>query len=560
MILFGSPPGLAGQADTLTSIGKVKERLRYHYGTSFRFGPLSRGGFDTDLDRRCDGGSALCHGGDPDRGFCPANVSCHTSEDFLLDALEEGVDRSPESGYVLGQAVYALTKFGWMDDARDVVNRCEAVDWWCRALTGYLLYRVGAVREAEAPFRQAMTEADSTFRCRIADATWLLGEWDQRRGNVEDLPAAQESARNQSCQDRLALSDTLFWLADPLLHDRGNDRWAEHVGRAMSAHFSSEIREAVRGAEPFQRYVDYDWAMTVRRGVWDSYEIPLGANGFRFWTSEEAARFHFVPDLGPGGLSTPSWNLSGTILDEGFSPEYGPFLPMPVQVARFRRGSDLVVAVSADMGGERLRRVPEATAHLVLSPGPTSVPILAEQELRRRNPIFLAQAPTQGYLLSLEVMTELGIGWERRMIRPIEHGPGQVSDLLLFDPRLMPEPDSLVAAASGMLPSDSFTGPTDVGIYWEVYGAGEDEDVEFEITLRRAPGGLVDRLRGLFPGAAREGRGSVAWNEPSAGSLHSRSISIDLTGLEPGEYVLALSVRWRGQPVIERRRTLRLGD
>ena len=98
-----------------------------------------------------------------------------------------------------------------------------------------------------------------------------------------------------------------------------------------------------------------------------------------------------------------------------------------------------------------------------------------------------------------------------------------------------------------------------LGVFWEVYGVREGETLSFELTLEREIGGLVDRLTGFFPGGSQEGRGRVAWTEPAAGETHPRGITLNLSDLRTGEYILVLTVQWPGQPRLERRRALRVG-
>jgi hypothetical protein len=547
------------QTDTLAAVDRIKERLRYHYRTSPRFGLLNPNRVQTDVDRYCDGATALCHGGDPDRGFCPINTPCHPTEEFLVDALLEEATAQPSSGYVMGQAVYGLTKFGYDAKVIELLNGCAAEAWWCDALRGYHFYYMSQWAGAEALLRGAMDRAPEEFRCRVGDALWLLGDWDQRRGGIDLLPEAVEEAADWGCEKRLAVSDTLLWLADPLFGDEVNERWTEHVVRGLAAWFSAEINEAGRGSRVPQRYQDHDWAMTIRRGTWDSFEILPGRGGFRFWTSDEWARFHFVPDVDPENLSNPTWNLVGNLLKEGFTPDYGPFLPLPVQLARFRRPGSLKLAAAGSLGGPQLRRVREASARLVLSDGPGGEAIRREQEVRRAHPVFTLEAPARRYLLGFEVTTEIGIGWERRTVIPLSGEGPELSDLLLFDPEQGPEPDSLSKAAAVMFASDSLEGGDPVGVFWETYGAPESTMLDFEITLERDPGGIVDRLRALFSGGSQEGRGRVAWTEEAVGEIHPRSLALDFSNLGPGDYVLVLRAGWNGQNHLERTRRFSLG-
>jgi hypothetical protein len=295
--------------------------------------------------------------------------------------------------------------------------------------------------------------------------------------------------------------------------------------------------------------------MRIRRGSWDSYEIR-SRSSVRLWTSLEAAQYHFVPEVSVGELTDPAWRLAGTILDEGYTPEEGPFFPIPAQVARFRDGDSLRIALAGTLADSPLRRVPRVTAHFIVTDAPESFPLRAQAEFRRETPRFLERAAMGPGLVGLEVFSDIGIGWYRKAIVPLALGRPEVSDLLLFDPAEEMEPDALPQAASAMLGSVSVPQNMEMGVFWEVYGIPREVVARFDLTLERVTGGLVDRLVGLLPGGREEGRGRVEWTETLSPGTHSRGIVLQLTALDPGQYTLVLGVGWEGQPPLERRRRI----
>ena len=547
------------QADTLDAIRRVNLLLGTHYETSPRLAHFRGPRLGNTRDRYCDGGEGdLCHGGDPDRDYCPIDVLCHPNEDRLVEVLSEAATEYPASGYLMGQAVYALTKFGHPREAVELVNACEAEEWWCDALRGYVLHSMGHVTEAESLFREAMRGSPAPVMCSFRDALWLLGKWDQRTGGVEDLPDAREETSEWSCVDRLSASDTIWWWADPLYSVEGNDRWVEHIARAMSARFAAEIRRATRGADVPLRYLEHDWAMRVRRGPWDSFERLPGGSALRMWTSQENARYHFVPDVEPGALAKPTWRLLGGVQDEGYTPDYGPLFPIPVQLARFIAQDSLLIAVAGSLEDSPIERASSVTAYFFLTDGPGSLPLQLVADSSGETPVLLGQAAVRDYVASFEVVTRIGIGWHRQAVSPLAaHGP-EVSDLLLYDPSERSEPDSLLAATASMLGSTTLERAARLGVFWETYGVPQGATLEFELRLERDTGRLVDRLTGLFPGGSQEARGRVAWTEPGSTGTHPSAISLDLNDLRSGEYALILTVQWPGQPVMERRREFRV--
>lgn len=552
-------PAGGQETDTLEATADARFLIRNHYGYrsvrgSFVVRGNPRGG---PPDLACDGGAGqLCHGGDPDRGVCPVNALCQRTEEFLAGGLMELALEHPTSGFITGQAVYALAKFGYHTDVHEVVEACRAEPWWCSALRGYAAYARGRLPRAEVHFREAMTWDAPLLRCRWGDAFWLLGEWSRNTRNmgdqVPDPPEARLRTRDRPCMERLPPSDTLFWWGDPLLGDAINDRWTVHIARSMEAWFYEEIQEVRWGAEIPERYREYDWASRVRRGAWDSYSITRGV-----YTSQEAAAYRFLPLVEADDFSDPVWELEATILTEGYTPESGPFHTLPVQLARFRRGDSLRLAASGDLGATPLRRVAGAEVHLVLTDAPRSFPLRADTAVRRREiPRFLETAPSREYMLGLEAMTELGVGWHRSFLSPLAVSGPEISDLLLFDPSLQREPEGLEGAAAVMLASKEVGEGGEAGVFWEVYGTPARGELAFEMTLEREEGGLVDRLVGVLPGGSREGRGRVAWTEPAVPTLHPRAITLALGGLDPGDYTLILKVSWEGQDPLERRRSL----
>lgn len=552
-------PFPASPADTLEGIREARTLIAHRYRGQGPSASARGSRMAGNVDRYCSWGEgAICHGGDPDRGECNANVPCHPDEEPFAEGLLEQALAYPTSGFLMGQAVYALTKFDRILQAQRAVDACRAERWWCEMLRGYVLYSYAPLSEVEVRFRSALAAAPREIRCRWEDAMWLLGKWDQRMGGVELLPPGREETADWDCAARLAASDTLWWWADPLFSVEGNDRWTTHIARAVAAHLSEELGRTIRGSEFPEEVRDYEWARQIRRGRWDSYERLPGRNQTRFWTSLEAAEYHFLPEVQPGDLSSPTWRLRGDIQDEGYTPEFGPLLPIQAQIARFRAGDSLRVVAAGDLQSSTLRRALDARSYFFLTESPEHVSLRVTLETRRETPVLLGSAPPRRYMTALEVVTDIGIGVNRQFLDPLAPLGPEISDLLLYEPAEDREPDRLQAVTPFMLGSTELEEGDDLGVFWEVYGAPEGESLAFELALERAEGGLVDRLTGLFPGGSREERGRVSWTEPSRGSTHPRGVTLSLSDLRSGEYTLVLRASWPGTPPLERRRTLRV--
>ena len=275
-----------------------------------------------------------------------------------------------------------------------------------------------------------------------------------------------------------------------------------------------------------------------------------------------AARYHFVPDFGGEGFQNPVWRLNTTREYEGYTPPYGPFHEVPIQVARFRNEPadeevpSTRVALASTLRGTPLLGVADS-AHLVFTDAPESFPLVLTAPVdsvgRAR---FLAESAPERFVTSLEILSEAGIGWHREMLEPPEVvGPG-LSDILLYEPKGFASPETLLAATSTMLGSTEIQDLSMLGLYWEVYGAEVDTALELEFRVEREKGGLVERIRRILPGGPEESSGTVGWEEPSTGLVSPKSIDLSLETVAPGRYTLVIRTRWEGQEWLERRRSI----
>lgn len=546
--------------DSTDAIHRVRLLLHQRYrdgGLALYKQLLSRGA--NPLDLYCNGGRGyLCNGGDPDAGFCGLDSQCHLPEGHLIDVLKQLAKEYPESGFLDGQAVYVLVKFARNVEAKQVADGCRAARWWCQALQGYVLDSDGRTRQAEPLLRAAMAGAPDSIRCVYTDATWLVGRWDERNTSLTP-PDARRKSKSWSCARREAVSDTLWWWADPLFSVPGNERWAEHVVRSMSARFAAEIREASPPQPAPRGYADYLWAQRVRRGPWDSWRHLRSLRGWGIgtvvWTSKARARYHFMPDVDVDSLAHPAWRLGAALDDEGYTPDEGPWVPVPVQIARFLIGDSMQVAGAAALDGSRIAGALDRAPRMILSDAPGSFPAEARGErLRRDTPVFLTRSALRHYVASFEILTAKGIGWHRQLLAPLRDTVPSVSDLLLYDPA-GPQPSTIRGAVSRMLGSTTLRKGAHVGVFWQTYDVPRGATLRFDLSLEHPSGGLVAHLRRLFPGGNPQAATShLVWSEPGTTGTDSRGVALNLAGIDPGDYTLVLRVSWAGQHAVEARR------
>ena len=398
--------------DSLEAIEHVNFVLSQYYrrASSLSAGAgRPRDALGQPFDARCDADrDDVCFSDDPDAGRCPNYVQCHPTPRRVLETLMEATGKHPDSGYLNGQTIYLLGKLGRLAEALQVAERCAAAAWWCDALEGYVLHYMSEDPQAHVSMYNAMAAAPDSVRCALTDATWVLGPWSQR-GADTSVPDVRHDTEEWDCARRVAVSDTLWWLSDPLYSVPGNDRWVEHVARAMSARFHDEIRHTLPSSPGTQSHMDNLWASRVRRGPLDSYESTRGVA----WTSRAAARYHFVPEVEPDDLSHPTWSLEAGLDDEGYTPDLADFVILPRQIARFRSGDSLRVAAATRVQGSPIAGALDATAAFVLTDAPGSMPLQLAADGHDRLPRFLGQAPARDYIASVEVVTSKGVGWSR---------------------------------------------------------------------------------------------------------------------------------------------------
>ena len=156
-----------------------------------------------------------------------------------------------------------------------------------------------------------------------------------------------------------------------------------------------------------------------------------------------------------------------------------------------------------------------------------------------------------------------------------EMRPGDValSDLLFMrlPSRTTKVPDQPDEAARLMAGSLSFERTLPLAVYWESYGLAASDTVDVEVRVRRDHDISVARRIGAALGAVSSLRDSISirWREPDARRgataiaartpVIGRSLSLEVSELPPGTYLLAIEMRKRTRNAVrtERRFTLR---
>ncbi|MBC8089772.1 MAG: hypothetical protein H7Z40_21115, partial [Phycisphaerae bacterium] len=256
-----------------------------------------------------------------------------------------------------------------------------------------------------------------------------------------------------------------------------------------------------------------------------------------------------------------------------FSKRSTPLVQLPRgQTAMLRRKIDIILALATSISpGDSVRMRDGSPTTMLVSNGPDDTSLLATSPLKLGGVMFgrgrIAPFPTMlalearevsvGDSLITEARTRFGIVPPATLdeMRPNEIAISEAVLLRTTDNNALSptRADSLLDQMLGSVIIDVNTKPK-IGVYWETYGVGARDSVTVGVRIERrvAVGGLrrlgmALRLTG-DPNAAV----NITWREPDIGRttstiggtvpIQSRTLVLDLSGLEPGPYDLVMSV------------------
>jgi hypothetical protein len=512
----------------------------------------------------------------------------------LITDLEGAARELPGDAWLAGQRVrFAVDQHDW-DAARRAADECRSSPWWCSALGGYVLYTSGQPARADSAFIVAVNAMPAAERCAWSNLSSLLDE------------PAQRSYNAVPCEARDTLNARIWWLADPLYTEAGNERRAEHYARVVLA----TIRSAV---EPAERWNWRDGQggnalheMIVRYG-WPSYSFWAGPAidgshyrylGIRdeamqrlgvFTTVEYSqARFHTFPDWSavrdPWHASPGAWDLNGIQAQaaqpnlgwwpqEHYARDAGSLLAIQEQQTAFlRRHDGLELAVATDLSRSGLARngVRTAQGSLIVTPAPDSLRLTTETVSLDGTAVWRTIIPPQPTIIGLEVRAtepqspaaRIRYGVEPPLpLKVMAKGDIAISAPVLMQPApsgALPNSDPATALAS-MLGTTRLRNMQRVGVYWETYGipGGDSVDVALAVERHDSPNALRRLGRVLHVVGSPSSTVTVRWREPQPGfvsttlngpePIQARNVSIDLSRLVPDKYTLTVSVTRAGQ-------------
>lgn len=484
----------------------------------------------------------ICFGGDHWDSRCLRVVPCRSPaamRQFMSELHRVGMRRSGDP-LVVAHSVYGLVRLGQQAVALEIAEQCEAAAWWCDLVLGMAHHRSGDPARADVHYRAGLARGEEDLVCLLTEITLLVEGRDEDQYERLPCPGPQ----------RTEFEDRFWWLADPFLTKPGNDRWTEHVTRRFELALDGRLWG--RGAIDRRRIAE-----VTRRGQADSW--TRRGNGIEYWTSDEAARYSFVPaSLVGDGFQALRYELGSSRWEEGYTPAgFGTLFEVPGQVARFIEGDSLVLAATADLDAAPFD---PAVIGFVASGGLNGPSFSQDGTSGDQSPSFKQTVAPVPLIVAIEAFGDRDAAARLRLgVLPLATGAVALSDVLVLSPRTPELPASLDEAMASMHPQTWIGNAGELIVYWEIYGIEANEMVEITVALQQGGAGLLTRVLrtlGTRPGAPAT---TVSWSEPVSGPTHPMAMTVDVNRLEPGNYELKVDIRAPDGATSTTTRSVRLG-
>jgi hypothetical protein len=518
----------------------------------------------------------------------------------VLRLLDSAARLLPGDPFIAGQRVRLHVDQMQYPQALRAAKECEADFWWCFALTGYVHYILRDNGKATDAFTQSRKLMPDSLHCAWDDVTELLAF------------SARQEYEKLSCIQQRTINDRIWWLADPLFVERGNERRTEHDARRVLIELMRPPDDDWwKTIHQFQLVsivvIRWGWpslftgsgtpATSPRRG--DMGETFLGRWGTKQWYW--GPQYHLIPTwdaiMNPFSATDAAWDIAPPRERAGlwggkqvhwdqswWAPEFirrdaGPLVPLLYQIAFFRRQNTAILAAGLnwDTVAYTYRPPNRVIAAALIGNTPTGQLYGVRDTMTVARPRAMAAAvPSGPGLLGLEMVPRDASGAAGRTRLGITVPPGLSAlsrgTLALSDPVLLRPPPggNVPTSADEMLPlmlgSTRLTSPTRVGVFWELYGLNRGDTIDVAVKLiRRDDGNVAQRVMTLM-GVRPAGDDSlvVTWKEPRPGdvltpvangvSIAPRGVTLNLAAMAEGRYTLEVIVqRGIAAPVSSRR-------
>jgi hypothetical protein len=481
------------------------------------------------------------------------------ARDHLLAVLDTVGSWFPSDEWVASQQVRYLVEAKRYARAREVAERCTASGsaYFCRALAGVAMHDSGAVAAADSAFTAALAAMPDSTRCKWLDIELLLDDDIADRFSHAD------------CEGKARIAESFWRLTNPLYlrpHDFRNEFLARVTATEMQKNSRTPMGSPTESAfrETALRY-GYDTWFVRDDPPAGSMDVPVA--GYR----EGGSGFNFVPDgeafASPAELQMEDWDLGQRTARTLYGPSYARHFKLLTgsQISLFRRGDSALVVTTYDVSTDTL------FAHQSLEAGVFAVPVVDSSTLGEPVGATAPNAETRGVLATTAPWTPMVVSVElldtksksamrtRVGVRP----PSRmrrvgVSDLFMFGP---PNSDALPSRLEDALRlalySDHIRRDQLLGLFWETYGVSpKGEHFDVAISVERIKEGWVRRAAERLHMATPFSPMKLQWTEmPDRGNgVASRSVTLNLSQLEPGRYEITLTVTPPDElPVIAKR-------
>jgi hypothetical protein len=484
----------------------------------------------------------------------------------LIATLDSAADVLPTDDVIVGQRVRFLLDQWEHEKATAVARDCRGTAWWCSALAGLVLSMRVQPIAAESAFDAAYAAMPKRERCQWNDLRYII-----------DFEARLKYARS-NCEERDALNERIWWLADPFFTERGNERKVEQYVRMVLIRLRTALARDERYTWLRNQDDDAHQVMLVRYG-WPAFAFWGGPFEDRSHTSYLAQ--HGTPAnppyttyeyTGPRVHSLPAWDaiekpyesipsdwtlvapdrreppiprsLTRPTPDtpprrtgvwwpvEHFAPRLNLVQLYGGQQAVLRRNSGTLVAVATYLDPDRLQRrrtdtIPSIS--LVTSQGPERVQRVANKRGPMETTFEIHGVIGPGAALAgLEYPAGRGgpggrLRFGVAALEPLSSVTGQFAisaPIILLPPAGVEEtPNEIEAALRLMAPSHVVSDAKKIGVYWETYGFEPADSVELAVWIERYTPQGIGRRFGIAFGISTDLNTPIAitWKEPQPG-------------------------------------------
>ena len=477
----------------------------------------------------------------------------------LLALLDSVGTQFPGDEWIAAQQVRYLIEAKRFADAVRVADRCTAngSTYRCRTFAGIALHDSGAVYAADSAFGVAAAAMPDSVRCRFTDISLLVDD------------ALADRYQHADCAARRDIEAEFWSLTTPLfLRDRDfRNEFFARVARTDMVQNSrtpmgSPREDAFR--ETAIRYGYDTWFVRGDPPIGSMDEAPVA--GYR----EGGSGFNFVPSYdvfaSPATLSAEDWDLQLHSARTIYAPAYARrFRSLERrQIALFRRGDSALVVAAYDASGDTLfqRDTLEAGLFtLAVSGTHIAQPVGVVKMLASPREVLSTTSAWSPMVVSLELLDDATRSAARLrygVTPPLDIGRVSVSDLLMFTP---PSGDAAPHTLTDVLPlmlhDLHVSAKEPLGVFWETYGVrAEGETIAVALTIERIKEGWARRAAERLHLATPFSPVHVRWQEMpnQANHIASRTMTLDLSKLDPGRYEISLTLSPRGEPAVVTKR------